>query len=85
MKRYTLFLLIVAGSAASAIAAIAPDQRTAFDIDRLRSNYLKFEFGRRYPLKVSSVRKKTECLGPRQGKCDLTQQDVFGHSFSSTL
>lgn len=31
MKRYTLFLLIVAGSAASAIADIAPVQRTAFE------------------------------------------------------
>jgi hypothetical protein len=31
MKRYTLFLLIVMGSAASAIAAIAPEHRTSFD------------------------------------------------------
>lgn len=31
MTRYTLFVLIVLGSAASAIAAIAPDHRTGFD------------------------------------------------------
>lgn len=31
MKRYTLFVLIVAGSAASAIAAIAPEHRTGFE------------------------------------------------------
>ena len=31
MKRYTLFVLIVLGSAATAIAAIAPEHRTSFD------------------------------------------------------
>lgn len=33
MTRYTLFVLIVLGSAASAIAAIAPDQQTGFDAE----------------------------------------------------
>ena len=31
MKRYTLFVLIVMGSTATAIAAIAPEHRTAFN------------------------------------------------------
>lgn len=31
MKRYTLFVLIVMGSAATAIAAIAPEHRAAFN------------------------------------------------------
>ena len=31
MKRYTLFVLIVMGSAATAIAAIAPEHRPAFN------------------------------------------------------
>lgn len=48
MKRYTLFLLIVAGSAASAIAAIAPDQRTAFESNP--SNVTVVEKNQAFPL-----------------------------------
>ena len=33
MTRYTLFVLIVLGSAASAIAAIAPAHQTGFDVE----------------------------------------------------
>ena len=33
MKRYTLFVLIVIGSAASAIAAIAPERHGGLDIN----------------------------------------------------
>jgi hypothetical protein len=33
MTRYTLFVLIVLGSAASAIAAIAPQHQTGFDVE----------------------------------------------------
>ena len=33
MTRYTLFVLVVLGSAASAIAAIAPEHRTGLDTE----------------------------------------------------
>ena len=40
MKRYTLFVLIVMGSAASALAAIAPHQQAAMEIDPARETVI---------------------------------------------
>jgi hypothetical protein len=48
MKRYTLFVLIVIGSAASAIAAIAPDQRTSAAADT--RNVTVIEKNQAFPL-----------------------------------
>ncbi len=48
MKRYTLFALIVMGSAATAIAAIAPDHRLAFDPHS--SNVTVIEKNQAWPL-----------------------------------
>ncbi len=48
MKRYTLFVLIVMGSAATAIAAIAPEHRTA--IDPRAANLTVIEKNQAWPL-----------------------------------
>lgn len=48
MKRYTLFVLIVMGSAATAIAAIAPEHRTA--IDPRATNVTVIEKNQAWPL-----------------------------------
>jgi hypothetical protein len=48
MTRYTLFVLIVLGSAASAIAAIAPDHRTGFDANT--SNVTVMHKNQAFPL-----------------------------------
>ena len=48
MTRYTAFLLIVLGTAASALAAVAPEQRTALEVTG--SNVTVIEKNQAFPL-----------------------------------
>ncbi len=66
MKRYTLFVLIVLGSAASAIAAIAPEHRTALSIPV--SNVTVIEKNQAFPLVGPLV--VEECLNT---DCTITR------------
>ncbi|WP_373506165.1 hypothetical protein [Aestuariivirga sp.] len=50
MKRYTFFVLIVLGSAASAIAAIAPTQRTGLGAEAIGRNVTVIEKNQAFPL-----------------------------------
>ncbi|MFN4143627.1 hypothetical protein [Aestuariivirga sp.] len=48
MTRYTMFLLIALGTAASAVAAVAPQQRTS--IDETDTNVTVIEKNQAFPL-----------------------------------
>ncbi len=66
MKGYTLFVFIVLGSAASAIAAIAPGHRTAFEPGS--ANVTVIEKNQAFPLVGPLVLE--ECL---DDDCTLTR------------